>query len=175
MFRFVLLCPLCFGFVLFLAFELYFLYISYISCPCLFMKRVHAFWYAGKLVLNTLPSIVIEAAVMPWLGSWSSEPSNRKSFAMNKAYFLEWQVQTVSTHWWIQCDWHIVVTRWCIFLLLAHWNVRVNSSGVNCSLLWGAACHAYCINPIRGSMCPSNAWQRLLWLLFENIAMPSLQ
>ncbi len=63
------------------------------------------FWSARMLVLNTLPSMMIKVAVTPWLGSWSSEPSNGKSFAMNKAYFLQWQVQTVSMHWWIVTVW----------------------------------------------------------------------
>lgn len=52
-----------------------------------------------------------------------------------QALFPAVTVQTVSMHWWIQFDWHIAVTGWSIFLLLAYWNVGVNSSGVNCSLL----------------------------------------
>lgn len=69
------------------------------------------------------------------LKHWTKQ---REVICNEQGLFLAVTVRTVSIHWWMQFDWHIAVTGWGIFLLLAHWNVRVNSSGVNCSVLWGA-------------------------------------
>jgi len=72
---------------------------------------------------------------LPLIGELKQWTKQCEVICNEQGLFLAVTVQPVSMHWWVQFDWHIVVTGWGIFLLLAHWNVRVNSSGVNCSLL----------------------------------------